>query len=187
MSGGSGSSSSSPRRYATASARCLTGIAATPASAASRRGVGRTEETLDAETARSFGDREHTSDSAQPAVERELADRGSSLERAARQLLRRGKKRERDGQVEPGSLLAQLGRREVDGDAPLREVQLGGGDPRADALTGLLARAVGEADDREAGQPVADVGLDVDPTWLETDKRMGDCACKHVTTLRAQS
>jgi hypothetical protein len=29
------------------------------------------------------------------------------------------------------------------------------------------------------------VRLDVDPTWLEADERMGDRACKHVSTLRA--
>jgi hypothetical protein len=28
------------------------------------------------------------------------------------------------------------------------------------------------------------VRLDVDPTWLEADERMGDRTCKHVSTLR---
>ena len=151
------------------------------------RGIRRAEETLDAEPARSLGDREHAADPAQPAVERELADRRRALERASRQLLRRGEQRERDGQIEAGALLAQLGRREVHGDSPLREVQLRGCDPRADALPRLLARPVGEADDREARKPVANVRLDVDPPRLETDERMRDRACKHPVEARSEA
>jgi hypothetical protein len=45
--------------------------------------------------------------------------------------------------------------------------------------------AVREADDREAGDAVADVRLDVDPTRLEADEGMRDRACKHPPRLRA--
>ena len=151
------------------------------------RGVGRTQETLGAEPPRALGDREDAADPPQPAVERELADRSGALERAARELLRRREQRERDRQVETGALLAQLGGREVDRDPAGREAQLGGGDPRADPLARLLAGAVGEADDREAGDAVANVGLDVDPARLEADERMRDRACKHTSTLGAKS
>ena len=148
--------------------------------------VRRTQETLGAEPPRALGNGEDAADPAQPAVERELADRGGALERAARKLLRRSEERERDRQVEAGTLLAQLRRREVDGDPPRREAQLGGGDPGANALTGLLASTVGKPDDREAGDAVANVRLDVDATWLEADERMRDRACKHVSRLRAK-
>ena len=143
------------------------------------RRVGRTEETLGTEPPCALGDGEDAADAPQPPVERELADRGGALERAARELLRRREQRERDRQVEAGALLAQLGRREVDRDAARREVQLGGGDPAANALARLLAGAVGEPDDREAGNAVANVRLDVDPSRLEADERMRDRACKH--------
>src|SRR6185437_9447076 len=126
---------------------------------------------------------EDAADPAQAAVERELADRSRSFERAARQLLRRREERERDRQVEAGALLAQLGRCEVDRDASLGELQLGGRDSTSDALTSLLARSVGEADDREAGNAVANVRLHVYSARLESDERMRDCACKHASRL----
>ncbi len=186
-SGGSGSSSSSPRRYATASARCRIGIAATPASAASARRVGRAEQALDAEATCALGNREDAADPPQAAVERELPDRGGAVERAPRQLSRRRQHRQRDRQVEARPLLAQLRGREVDGDPAGREAQLRGGDARANALPRLLAGTVGEADDGEARDAVANVRLHVDPARLEADERMRDRACKHASTLRAKS
>jgi hypothetical protein len=148
------------------------------------RGVGRAKETLDAEAARSFGDREDAANPAQPAVERELTHRSRAFESAARHLLGRGEQRQRDGQVEPGTLLAELRGRKVHRDAPLRKVQLGSGDPAAHTLSSFLARAIGQTDDREPRNSVADVRLDVDAPRLETDKRMRDRACKHASTLR---
>jgi hypothetical protein len=109
------------------------------------------------------------------------------LERAARHLSRSREERERDREVEPRALLAQLGGREIDRDAPVGEAQLGGRDAAAHAFARLLAGPVGEADDREAGNAVADVRLDVDAPRLETDERMGDRACKHTSRLRAKS
>src|SRR5204863_8344668 len=94
------------------------------------------------------------------------------LERAAGQLLRGSKHGERNRQIESRTLLTQLRRSEVDRDAAVGEPQLGRGDPAADALTRLLTRAVGEADDREAGNAVADVRLDVDAPRLEADQSM---------------
>jgi hypothetical protein len=125
--------------------------------------VGRTEKARDAKPPRTLGDRQDAADAPQAAVERELADRGRLLERAPRQLLRRGEKRQRDRQVEPRALLPQLGRCEVDRDPSGGEAQLGGGDAAADALASLLASAIGEADDREARDALADVGLDGRP------------------------
>ena len=58
--------------------------------------------------------------------------------------------------------------------------------PRANTLTGLLAGAVGEADDGEAGNAVANVRLDVDAARLEADERMRDRACKHASRLGAK-
>ena len=43
------------------------------------------------------------------------------------------------------------------------------------------AGAVGEADDREAGDAGVDVRLDLDPARLEPDERVGDGAREHAT------
>ena len=148
--------------------------------------VGGAQQTLGTEPPCALGDGEDAADPAQPAVERELADRSGALERAARKLLRRGEQRKRDREVEAGALLAQLGRREIDRDPSGREGQLGGRDAAPHALPRLLAGAVGEADDREARQAVADVRLHVDPARLEPDERMGDRACEHAPRLGAE-
>src|SRR5581483_8866231 len=102
---------------------------------------------------------------------------------ASRQLPRSRQQSKRDREVETGAFLPQLGRCEVDGDAARREAQLGGGDPASDPLTRFLAGAIGEADDREAGNAVANVRLDVDASRLEADERMRDRACKHGSRL----
>ena len=146
-------------------------------------GVGRAQETLGTEPPSTLCDGEDAADPAETAVERELADRGGALERAARELLRRCEERERDREVEAGSLLAQLGGRKIDRDPAGREAQLCRGDSRAHPLTRLLAGAIGEADDGEARDAVASVRLHVDPTRLEADERMRDRACKHASRL----
>ena len=97
--------------------------------------------------------------------------------------MRGGEDRKRDRQVEARALLPQAGRREVDGDPPHREHELGRGDPAAHPFLCLLARAVGEADDRERRPGELQVRLDLDPARIETDERMGDRAGEHVATL----
>jgi hypothetical protein len=51
----------------------------------------------------------------------------------------------------------------------------------------LLAGAVGEPDDCEAGYPGLQVCLDLDLPWLEPDQGMGNRACKHATTVGAKA
>jgi hypothetical protein len=80
------------------------------------------------------------------------------LELVARHLPRRGQHRERDRQVEAGALLPQLRRREVDGDAAARKLELGGRDSATDALARLVQRLVGQADDRKRGNAVLKLG-----------------------------
>ena len=154
--------------------------------ACERRFLGRlrrAEESLHAEPPSPLGDRENASDSTQPAVESKLPDRSGSRKRSTRHLERRAENRKRDRQVETGALLPQLRRREVDGYPAVRELQLGCRDPAADALTRLLARAIGEADDGEARQPVPDVRLDVDAARLEADESVRERASEHTSTL----
>ena len=148
------------------------------------RRLGRAEQPLEPDPPRALRDGEHAADAAQPPVERELPDRRVPLELLARHLLRRGEHGERDRQVEAGALLAQAGRREVDGDAAARPLQLGGGDAAAHALARLLARLVRQPDDRERRHLAVHVRLHLDPPRLEPDERVRDRACKHTPTLR---
>src|SRR5215210_7764283 len=50
----------------------------------------------------------------------------------------------------------------------------------------LLARAIGEADDGEAGHAVLQVRFHLDPSGVETDERMRDGPRKHRPTLRGK-
>ena len=96
-------------------------------------------------------------------------------------LSRGGEDRERDRKIEARALLAQAGRREVDGDPPHRPLELGASDAAAHALLRLLAGAVGEPHDREAGHTALEVGLDLDTPGLEPDERVGDGARQHAS------
>ncbi len=116
-------------------------------------------------------------------VERELAEGGDAVECVARQLLRRGEHGERDRQVEPGAFLPEAGRCEVDRDPSHGELELGGGDAAPHPFLRLLARPVGEPDDREGGTGELQVRLDLDPARIETDERVGDRASEHAATL----
>ena len=60
-----------------------------------------------------------------------------------------------------------------------RPLELGGRDPRADALLRLLAGAVGQADDRERGHAELEVRLHLHPPRLEPDHGMGDRPRQH--------
>ena len=170
---------SSPRRYATASRRCRTGIASTPPSSASQADSGAQrirsspERRAPSATANAPRDGPHT------PVERELAD-SRMLGQARGGHLQRGRQhREGDREVEPGAFLAQAGGREVDRDPLQRPLELRGADPAANAVLRLGAGAVGEPDDRKAGQAAVDVRLDLDPPRLETDEGVSDGAREH--------
>ena len=100
------------------------------------------------------------------AIERELAE--AERLHVDGELAARAQDPERDRQVEACAFLAPLGRREVHGHAAERELVARIADRRAHALTRLLHRGVGKADDDERGQPVGDVDLDRDERGLES-------------------
>jgi hypothetical protein len=151
-------------------------------------GLGRADEVRQARAARAFRCDERARNRSQSSVERELAERGVPLERLQRELVGGGEHGQRDRHVEARSLLAQAGGREVHGDAPLRRpLELGGRDARADALLRLLARTVGEADDRERRQALLEVRFYFDPAGVDADERVGDRACEHVARLGGRS
>ena len=58
--------------------------------------------------------------------------------------------------------------------------QRGVDDAAVDPVLGLLARPVGEPDDRESRQIGRDeVSFDLDPTWFEADDGRGEGPCEH--------
>ena len=94
-----------------------------------------------------------------------------------------GEERERDRQVEAGSLLAKRRRGEVDRDpVAARPRQHRVDDAAVHAVLGLLAGAVGEPDDRERGQLGRDeVRLDLHAARLEADDGGGEGSREHTT------
>jgi hypothetical protein len=75
-------------------------------------------------------------------------------------LSRGGEDAERDRQVEAPAFLAQLGRCEVDRDAPRWKLEARVHERRANAVAALLHFGVGKADDGERRQAVGEVHLD---------------------------
>ncbi len=102
-------------------------------------------------------------------------------------LPRRRQHRERDRDVEARALLAQVGRREVDGDSTERPFELGARDTAPDALLRLLARLVGKTDDRERRHAALQVCLDLDRPCVESDEGMRERLGEHDSTLRRQN
>ena len=148
------------------------------------RGLGSAEDPFEPRPSRSLRNGESAANGPHPPVERKLAHRGVLREPLSRDLPGRGEDCERDREVEAGALLAQPRRREVDRDSLQRPFELGGADPAADAVLRLGAGAVGEPDDREAGEAAVDVRLDLDPPRLQPDERVGDGAREHTSRLR---
>lgn len=72
-----------------------------------------------------------------------------------------------------GALLAHVGGREVDGDAPEGELEACILDAGADAFAGFLDGRVGQADDVEGRQATADVDLDIEGDALNAEECAG--------------
>jgi hypothetical protein len=148
-----------------------------------RARLGCAHEPFEPAAPRALGGGECAGDRSQAAVESELADRRVPCEALRRQLAGRTEERKRDRQVEAGPFLAEVGRRKVDRDAPDRPLELGRGDSATDAVLRLLARAVGEPDDRKAGHASLEMRFDLDTARLEADEGMRDSAREHVANL----
>jgi hypothetical protein len=115
------------------------------------RRLGRAEDALEPGATRSLGDGEHARDRPDAPVERELTDGSVLGETLRRKLSRRTENGERDRKIEARALLAERCRGEIHRE-PLveRPLERRREDPAAHAVLGLLARAIGEPDDRKA-------------------------------------
>src|SRR5436190_21004038 len=143
------------------------------------RGTRMAEQLRQAVASRSFRHGEDAADAANAPVERQLTDRRVLGEPVVWHLTGRGEEGERDREVEARALLSKLGRREVDDHTAPGPPQLGRANRAPDALSGLLARPIGEADDRKARNSAAQVRLDLHPPRLEADEGIGHCTREH--------
>ena len=147
------------------------------------RALCRAEQLLEAAATRTLCRREHAADRTQPTVQPQLADRRMAGQPLRRDLASRSQYGQRNRKVEPRTLFAQLGRREIDGDPAHRPLQGGRPDPAAHAFLRLLAGAIGEADDRELGNAALEMSLDVDAPSFEADQGVSNRSCEHVVNV----
>ena len=146
----------------------------------------RADEPLEACTSHALSHAQHAAYAPQPPVEGELAARSVLGETLARDLSRRRQQRERDWQIEPGALLLQLRRGEIDRRLVTRPLDPRRLDAAAHALLRFLTRAIDQTDKRERRHAALNVGFDLDAAGLEADEGKGDCAREHAETLRAK-
>ena len=97
-------------------------------------------------------ERERAVHRADASVEAELAEDAEIVEDAGGESLVGARERDRDRELEPGTGLAHVGGREVDGDALHRPVEVRREQRGADTLARFAPGRVGESDDRVARQ-----------------------------------
>ena len=112
---------------------------------------------------------------AQRPVETEFGDEGPTGHHLARELLAGHQHPDGDGQVERGPDLAHRRRRQVHGGASIGPREARGEQRGAHAVARLATRRVGQPDDGERRQSVADVHLDGDRRSVDPRQgRRGD-------------
>jgi hypothetical protein len=148
-----------------------------------RRGGGGHHHPVEAGVAQRQHHRQYAGDAAQPAVERQLAHEGRSLELTGRarnrlsdgQLLVQQPAGEqdphRDREVQAGAGLAQGRGGEVHHDATLRKGDAQRGDRGPNPRGALAHGGLGQSDDVDARQLRADPHLDLDGRAFDADQR----------------
>ena len=127
------------------------------------RALAGNDEAGDPGVAGAFGDAQHAMAVAQLSAKRELAEHRPARELGRGQLLGGHEHPARRREIETRADLAQMRGREVDRDAPLRELEAGVDECGLHALARLSYGRVAAADDRERGQAAAQVDLHGDP------------------------
>ena len=114
-----------------------------------------------------------------PPVQRQFAEHDRAGRQRWRQLPGGREHRHGDGQVETAPGFPQVGRREIDRDPMRREVEAHAADGAADPVAALTHAGVGQTDDGEPREPVADIGLDVDEFGRHPHQRCSERRGKH--------
>jgi len=106
--------------------------------------------------------RERAAHGTQFSRQRQLAGEFVAVQRAGRDLVRRGEDAQRDRQIEAARFLGQLGRREVDGDAPARDLEARVLQRGAHAVFRFAHLGVRQSHDIHGRQTVGQMDFDAD-------------------------
>lgn len=106
--------------------------------------------------------RQHAGHRTHAPVETELPHCRARLDDGGLGLTCRSQYPERDGQVEPGTVLAQRAGSKIHDHPRVGHVEPAGPERRADALARLLYRRVREPHDREGRQSRSDIDFHID-------------------------
>ena len=165
------------------------------------RPLARHDEIAQPGPARALGHGEHTGGVPQLATERQLAEYGPRVQRGGGDLIAGREHGQGQSGVEPGADLAQERRCKVGRDPRLGKLEARVLDGGAHPIAGFAHGRVAETDDRERGQPRADVDLDPHLTRIDpVDGKGGDPrehalnarrdrvprGCRRVPILRSQ-
>ncbi len=141
--------------------------------------LGRDHDPLEAGARRALRDGQRSARGPQLAAERQLAEDGRPSQRIGRRLAGGRQDPAGDREVEAGADLVHVRGREVDHHPSRGELELRVEHRRADPLARLAHGAVAQPDDRERGQPGADVDLDGDAQRVHPADRESGGAGEH--------
>ena len=150
------------------------------------RSLARHDQMREPRSPRPLRDRKGTRRVPKLAAQRQLAEHRVGGERLGRYLTARRQQRQRDRGVETRTHLAQERRRQVRGDAPLGELEVGVENGGLDAVSRLPHGGVAEAHDRERRKSGADVDLDPDVARIDAIDRECRHSCEHASKLRGK-
>jgi len=132
-----------------------------------RRRGGRHDRPPDPRLVRGEGHRQRPPHRPQAPIERELAQEDRVRGRLRAHLAGGNEEGHRQGEVEPRSLLAEVGRGEVGRDPELGEGEARVADCGPDPFPRLRDLLLRQPDDREPGEAGADIALDLDQPRLD--------------------
>ena len=113
------------------------------------------------------------------SVERQLAEQHQVRDLPALDDSGRREDPERDRRIERGARLADVRRREVDGDAMRRKLESGVADRGTNPVAALADARVGKADHRERREAERHVHFDLNRTRVDAEDRRGPQAGEH--------
>jgi hypothetical protein len=126
------------------------------------------------------GHGQHAAHGTHAPVEGQFAHEHRSLVHLWRDGARGGQDADGDGNVEGGPVLAQVGWRQIHGDATERVLESAVLDGAANADAAFLHAGIRQAHDVAAGQPVRHVHFDVDGGGLDAENGCGKYVSKHM-------
>lgn len=125
------------------------------------------------------GDGEDSGCRHQSALQRQLSRKGKARQPSDRHLAGRGHDTHRNRQIQPGSVLSKIYRREIDDHSPKRPFESRAFDRRADSLARIVNRRSGQARQTLSGQASSDRGLNGNRMSPHAENRNTDNTSVH--------